>query len=71
MTIKRKIEKFIEAGGEVSADKSKKKWAAICLQISRERLKELDQVLTERDGLSRNAWIREAIQEKLQKLRRE
>ncbi len=63
------LEKVINQGGRVAADQEKKEeWVAIQLRISNDMIKEIGSILKyKRKGLSRNAWILEAIQEKLRK----
>ncbi len=74
MTIKRKIEKqdlkkhsdMISRGAKVIEDISKKKqWKTICLRITSQLIDEIDQQRNIRIGINRNAWILQAIQEKL------
>lgn len=69
LEVKSNLEKIIEKGGSVSADKSvdKKEWRNILIRLRSDMIQELDNVLNKRIGLSRNAWILEAIQEKLRK----
>ena len=58
----------IEKGAYVASDKIKKNenWEYIQLRVSCEMLENIKNILlTERKGMSRNAWILEAIQEKL------
>lgn len=79
MTIKKKIqinekelekrrEKFIAGGGTVSSDSKKKEWLTICLRLTPQLLKEVDHYASKRVGLSRTAWILEAIQEKIENM---
>lgn len=75
MTIKRKIEKesidlskhneMIMRGAQVVADKEKPKtkWTTICLRITNEMIEQIDKEKS--IGTSRNAWILEAIQQKI------
>ncbi len=61
------LDKVISQGGHVAADNQQKKegWINIQLRISTEMIDEIASILKEkRIGLSRNAWILEAIQEK-------
>jgi predicted DNA binding CopG/RHH family protein len=63
-----KIEQIIDRGGEVSSDKKKKtQWSHVNLRITSNMLSNIDIRLSKRIGLSRNAWILEAIQDKLSK----
>lgn len=62
------LDKVISSGGHVAADHQQKKesWTSIQLRISNDMIEEIASILKEkRVGLSRNAWILEAIQEKL------
>lgn len=62
------LEQMIGQGGHVAADNQQKKegWINIQLRISTEMIEEIGAILKEkRVGLSRNAWILEAIQEKI------
>lgn len=62
------LEKVINQGGHVSADQKKEDWVNIQLRISSDMIEGIGSILKEkRKGLSRNAWILEAIQEKLRK----
>lgn len=62
-------EEFISKGGEVVADKveSKNEWSNYTLRIRKDLSAQIDEVLEQRVGLSKAAWILEAIQEKLRK----
>ena len=77
MTVKKKIEEnsdsldalrdaIISKGGSVIEDtKNENYWEKITLRISSEMLKQIKETLKGRPGLTRNAWILEAIHEKL------
>ena len=77
MTVKKKIEEnsdsldalrdaIISKGGSVIEDmNSETHWEKITLRISSEMLKQIKETLKGRPGLTRNAWILEAIHEKL------
>jgi predicted HicB family RNase H-like nuclease len=53
-------EKFISKGGQ--GPKDPKEATMICLRIPNELLEEINLTMEKRVGLSRNAWILEAIQ---------
>jgi len=68
MTIRKKIENdFISRGANVVSDKkpSRVEMIDICLRISRSMVDRIDEIKTE--GSSRNAWIRDAVEERLKK----
>jgi hypothetical protein len=78
MVIKKKLEreetidqnmrnKIIEKGASVAADQDLKEWINISLRITRELIGTIDSGLNTRVGISRNAWILEAIQEKIRR----
>lgn len=77
MTVRKKIEnkdnsvdaiRYVSKGGEVSADKTDvKSLTTIAVRMPKEFLDLIDENVKKRIGLSRNAWIIEALQEKLQK----
>ncbi len=61
-------EEFIKAGGLVLADKpSVKSWSIFSLRIREDLSKKVDLALESRIGLSKTAWIVEAIQDKLKR----
>jgi hypothetical protein len=62
-------ESFINKGAEVSADKqhNKAQWSNYTLRIRKDISTDIDQAVEQRVGLSKSAWIMEAIQEKLRK----
>lgn len=66
MTISKKIEDVINRGGQVKTDlEAKKKWKPIQLRIRMDLMEQVDAAVEKRVGFNRNAWILEAIQEKL------
>lgn len=68
MAIKKKVEidSVISKGGQVSSDKHlQPSWGTLCLRIRNDMLDSVNQKLSDRVGMSRNAWILEAIREKL------
>jgi hypothetical protein len=67
-------DEIILKGGKVAADseeeiatKRKIQWTNLCLRITTNMVGQIDFLLEERIGISRTAWILEAIQEKLKK----
>jgi hypothetical protein len=77
MTVTKKIEKsdvatetmkYISDGGEVRADlTNRKNKKTIALMMPVDFLSQMDSMIRSRVGLSRNAWILEAIQEKIER----
>ncbi len=74
MILRKKIEKtkeiskeeIINKGAPVLSDmEDKPKWTSISLRITSQMISEIDAILRDRIGISRNGWILEAIQEKL------
>lgn len=69
MVISRKheknIEKVIEKGGKTSNEDLQNDWVVITLRLTKELLNSIEKCKSKRIGLTRNAWILEAIQEKL------
>lgn len=65
------IDKFISKGAHVMEDNkevsSKKEWTNINLRIPVDMLKQIDDALNDRIGISRTGWILQAIQENLKK----
>lgn len=64
------IEDVIEKGGNVAADKQisqKTEWKNFNLRLRDDISDQIDEALLNRVGLSKTAWILEAIQEKLKK----
>ncbi len=63
---KSKIDDVISKGGKVAEDtkKDKEEWTMITVRLPKRMLKDMDIETGKRIGLSRNAWILEAIQEK-------
>ncbi len=74
MTIKKKVEKnreeVIARGGAVSdCTIVKGGRTQLCLSLSHQLLDRVNNAVSNREGLSRNAWILEAIQEKLREVK--
>ena len=70
MTVKKKKytpDEIINRGGEVRSDKKKREWTAICLRIPKDMVEDIDTNVDERPGMTRTAWILEAIHEKLKR----
>src|SRR5688572_16517957 len=76
MVVMKKIEKpnekareeFISKGSQTPLDLKKqdeKEWTNILLRIKKSALQDIDNKVKQRMGLSRTAWLLEAIQEKL------
>ena len=67
LEVKSNLEKIIDKGGSVSADKIKNenKYYILNLRIHNELNELIDNALKDRIGLSKTAWILEAIQNKL------
>lgn len=63
------VEELIDRGGDVREDKveNKKEWTNFVIRIRKDLLFRVDKILEERIGMSKTAWILEAIQEKLKK----
>lgn len=61
------VSALINQGAKVKEDLKKevKEWVVINLRISSSMLKEVDQAVNERVGITRTGWILEAINEKL------
>lgn len=73
MVIKKKHEdmmrdKFISQGGD--SVKDIKSHTTLCVRISGQLIEDMHVVIKDREGLSRNAWILEAIQDKIKKERK-
>jgi hypothetical protein len=69
MTLRRKVTSdFINRGADVVSDKSPKvlKSVDICLRMPYNMMKRIDGI--RKEGVSRNAWIRDAISDRLEKL---
>ena len=60
-------EQIISRGSPVKADlqEEKEKWMNFTLRIRKNTLNEIDLALEEMEGLSKTAWILQAIREKL------
>lgn len=69
LEVKSNLEKIIDKGSYVAADRMKRgnKYYILNLRIHNELNEMIDDALTERIGLSKTAWILEAIQDKLKK----
>lgn len=77
MTVKKKIEKnepvgnplaYINQGSEVRADvEPKSSRRGLCIYIPVDFLELIDRTLKKRVGMSRNAWILAAMQEKMER----
>lgn len=72
MTITRKIEKdeiekMIAKGGSVSSDAIPNKKTQVNVVMKKSFLELIDEKVKKREGLCRNAWILEALQEKLKR----
>jgi hypothetical protein len=69
MVLSRKIEEVIEKGGEVKTNsKPLNKFKTLSQRVRIDLLDRMDVALKSRPGLSRTAWIQEAILEKLKRL---
>lgn len=73
LEVKSNLEKVIEKGGNVSADKmiSGKEWSIFGLRLREDVSIQIDNLLENRIGMSKTAWILEAIQEKIKRSREE
>ena len=80
MSVTKKIEKkdpsvdatkYIMGGSEVRSDITEKKRRGLCIYIPTDFLREIDLILKRRIGISRNAWILEAMQQKMEQEKRE
>lgn len=68
LQVKSNLEKVIENGANVIADASLDKlWKVFPLRLRSDISKKIDTYLDDRIGISKTAWILEAIQEKLRK----
>jgi len=67
------VDALIEKGSKVKEDRVQeiKKWIIINLRLTEDMLKKVDDELENRIGMSRNAWILEAVIEKLKGLKEE
>ena len=62
------IEEVISHAGTVIADETKKKeWINFTVRIRKDLLSQIEAVLEHRLGITKTAWILEAIQEKLKR----
>lgn len=65
-----KVDEIIARGGDVKTNiKSSKNYKVLCQKIRLDILDQVDRAVAERAGMNRNAWIQEAIQEKLKRLK--
>lgn len=67
----KEIDQKINQGAPVKEDVKKEelkgeKWKLVPIRMPEKLLREIDKEIENRIGLSRNAWILEAIQEKLE-----
>ena len=64
---KSKIDEVINKGAKVKEDskKEKEEWTMITVRLPKRMIKGMDTEIEKRTGLSRNAWILEAFDEKL------
>ena len=70
MAVSKRVEDVIAKGGAVKADSAEKKGFKIISQkVRNDVLDQVDVAVSERAGMNRSAWIQEAIQEKLKRLR--
>ncbi len=70
MVIKKRleIERIIDKGGEVAADKEQKaEWTNFTLRIKTEMSRKIDEVLKDSVGITKTGWILQAIHEKINK----
>ena len=69
LEIKTNLERIIDKGGSVADDKMKfvNKYYILNLRIHTELNERIEEALKERIGISKTAWILEAIQEKLKR----
>jgi hypothetical protein len=64
--IERTIKKFISEGG--SSSQQEEEWKITNLRILKKTLKDIEESMKEKGiGMNRNAWILEAIMEKLER----
>jgi hypothetical protein len=63
------IDALIDGGAKVKEDfkRETKEWLMVNLRISADMLKEVDNAVADRVGITRTGWILEAIHEKLNK----
>jgi len=69
LEVKSSLEKMIDKGGSVTADKRKNenKYYILNLRIHKKLNEMIEEELEDRIGLSKTAWILEAIQDKLKR----
>jgi len=69
MTITKKIEtEFIKKGADVVSDRGARTTDSVdvCVRMPKNMMRRIDAIRDE--GVSRNAWIREAISDRLQRM---
>ncbi len=64
---KKEIEQFINKGGKVAKESDKDGWTVISVRLPYHLIESIDEKRAEQIGLSRNAWILAAMQEKIKK----
>ena len=71
MVIKSKVERMqdeiISKAGSVVADLEKDRWVVVSLRLTKKLIEQIEEDKKDRIGISRNAWILEAIQEKIKR----
>jgi hypothetical protein len=67
--LQRAREEFIKGGGLVSCDisdiKHKEEWKKIILRVKTEAIMQIDALVENKMGMTRTAWILQAIEDKL------
>jgi len=66
------VEALIDRGAPVKGETNlhqDKKWKFINIRLPQDMISEIDEIISLRIGISRTAWILEAIQEKIKKRR--
>ncbi len=62
------LEEFVEQGGTIASEKkvgSELEWTNFTLRIRKDLSQRIDDTIQNRIGISKTAWILEAIQDKL------
>lgn len=67
MTIKKKIQQVIEKGANVAKDAKDDEWKTYCLRIRTSTMKQIEDSIDTSVSQSKNAWILQAIHEKLKR----
>lgn len=62
-----KVKEFILKGSEIPTEKTKKMWVTAYIRMPIALVENVDELRKDRPGISRNAWILEAIKEKIEK----